>query len=322
MLRIDLRNKCDDLIDLYNQMKGDASAFDSMRILLAAACMYLSVGAEYHPMEVAHCRNIMKRRFGIFSKFRENESFIVACKMSMAHEPEEYLLRISDISDQFKTGVLDVNRTVLAAMILDDNSIDRGIDYLVAKTKRIYRRMKNTHRMLTGGEDLPLAALMAVSENDGQTTYERAEEAYEVFRRDLKADKNTIQLLSQIVSLYYGNIEEMCEKLIDIADILYRQKHKLGTGVRLGILGPLADTPYSAYEIAEDIIDADDYLSNFKPFRGIFGITGEDRRVFATICVLCAGIDAESAQRSAMVTTSVQLTIIFQITMMMVAASM
>lgn len=321
MIQYDLMRKCETLMDLYNEMKADASAFENPRVLFAAASLFLTAGIEYDSAEVRRCRLLLRRYYGIFSRFRSTESFIVACKMSLADDAEKYLEKLSDLSEDLKVGALENDRIVLAAMILEDNLEGREPDYLVAKTKRIYRRMRSTHKLLTSGEDLPLAALMAVSEKDGQSIYDDAEIAYKEFHRDLYADNNTIQLLSHIVSLYYGNIPEMCQKLIDIADILHRRKHALGTGVRLGILGPLADMPYSPYELAEDIIDADQFLKEFKPFRGVFGLDAKDRAVFATVCAMSANLDAESAQRTAMVSTSVELTIILQITMAMVCVA-
>jgi len=315
MIQYDLMRKCETLMDLYLFMKDDADRFENPRVLFAAASLFLTARVKYDSEEVCRCLALLRNRHGIFSRFRGTETFITACKMSLAQDPGAYLDTLEDLSERLNVGILYSGRTVLTAMILEDNLDGRDPEYLINKTKDIYHNMKTRHMFLTTGEDLPMAALMASSEKDPQTIFDDAERAYQVFKRDLKAEVDAIQLLSHIVSLYYGDIEEMCQKIIDLADILHREKHTLGSGVRLGILAPMADLPFSAYELSRDIIDASDFLKEFKEFRGLFGLGERDRNVFAAVCATSVNYDAESAQRSALISTSVQLAIIQQIMM-------
>ena len=181
--------------------------------------------------------------------------------------------------------------------------------------------MKDAHPWLTSENDLPFAALMAVSGRDAVSVYAEAEEIYAYLKGKLKAEKDTLQMLSHILAIRSGRTEEKCEKLCALADGLKAAGHSLGRGSRLAILGILADSGLPADTLVERICEADDFLKQYKPFRGLFGVGRDCRRMFAVQMVQASLSEEDSLGTSAMLTASVELAIITMILMMIVISS-
>ena len=237
--------------------------------------------------------------------------------MALAPDPALYFESVEREYQHIKT-FFSGEQTVLAAMILAEQD---GSGSLAEKTKSIYREMKEAHPWLTSENDLPFAALMAVSGRDASAVYAEAEEIYALLKEKLKADKNTMQMLSHILAIRSGRAEEKCEKLCALASGLKAAGHSLGRGSRLAILGILADSGLPADTLVDRICEADDFLKQHKPFHGLFGVGRECRRMFAVQMVQASLSEEDSLGTSAMLTASVELAIITMILMMIIVSS-
>ena len=184
------------------------------------------------------------------------------------------------------------------------------------RLEREYQRIKTFFR-----NDLPFAAVMAVSGRDATSVYAEAEEIYALLNGKLKADKDTMQMLSHILAIRSGRAEEKCEKLCALAEGLKAAGHSLGRGSRLAILGILADSGFPTDALVERISETDDFLKQYKPFRGLFGVGKDCRRMFAVQMVHSALPGEDSPGASALLTASVELAIITMILMMIVISS-
>lgn len=209
-------------------------------------------------------------------------------------------------------------QTVLAAMILADES---GSDALAEKAKRLYGEMKEAHPWLTSESDLPFAALMAVSGKDVSAVYAEAEEIYALLRKKVRADRDTLQMLSHILAIRGGSPEAKCEKVGALADGLKAARHSLGGGSRLAILGLFADSGLPVEALVERIGEADATLKRYKPFRGLFGVGRECRRMFAAQMVHASLSGEEGQGSSAMMAASVELAILTAILMLIIVSS-
>lgn len=181
--------------------------------------------------------------------------------------------------------------------------------------------MKEAHPWLTSENDLPFAALMAVSGKNVSSVYSEAEEIYTYLRDTLKADKDTLQMLSHILAVRRGCVEEKCGKICALADGLKAAGHSLGRGSRLAILGILADSSLPIDMLVEQICETDDFLKQYKPFHGIFGVGKDCRRMFAVQMVQASLSGEDSLGASAMLAASVELAIITMILLMVVVSS-
>ena len=311
-----MENKCLKLVENYRILAaGNKMEFTEM--LLACAGIYLAAGREPDMDRVKECKKLLKSKAGIFSNFRGSDELLVRCKMALAPDPALYFESVEREYQHIKT-FFSGEQTVLAAMILAEQD---GSGSLAEKTKSIYKEMKEAHPWLTSEDDLPFAALMAVSGRDASAVYAEAEEIYALLKEKLKADKNTMQMLSHILAIRSGRAEEKCEKLCALAAGLKAAGHSLGRGSRLAILGILADSGLPADTLVDRICEADDFLKQHKPFHGLFGVGRECRRMFAVQMVQASLSEEDSLGTSAMLTASVQLAIITMILMMIIVSS-
>lgn len=287
-------------------------------MVLACAGIFLAAGVTPDMNRLAECKKLLKSKAGIFSNFRGSDELLVRCKMALSADPELYFENLEREYQRIKT-FFSGEQTVLAAMILAEQG--SSVEDLAEKTKQIYKDMKEAHPWLTSENDLPFAALMAVSGRDASSVYAEAEEIYALLGKNLHADKDTRQMLSHILAIRSGSAAEKCEKLCALADGLKAAGHSLGRGSRLAILGILADSTLPTASLVERISETDDFLKQYKPFHGIFGVGKDCRRMFAVQIVHSSLSNEDSLGTSAMVAASVELAIITMILLMIIVST-
>ena len=311
-----IERKCLSLVENYRILAaGNKWEFTEMN--LACAEIYLAAGRTPDMERIKECKKLLKSKAGIFSNFRGSDELLVRCKMALADDPARYFDRLEDEYRRLKT-FFSGEQTVLAAMILAEQDDTEG---LAEKTKQIYKEMKDAHPWLTSENDLPFAALMAASGRDVSAVYAEAEEIYARLKKELIAERDTLQMLSHILAIRSGNADVKVDRLCALADGLKAARRSLGRGSRLAILGLLADSSLPVDALVERISETDDYLRQYKPFRGLFGVGKQCRRMFAVQMVHASLAVEESLGASAMMAASVELAIITMILMMIIITS-
>ena len=305
------------LVENYRILSG-RNKMEFPEMVLACAGIFLAAGVTPDMNRVAACKKLLKSKAGIFSNFRGSDELLVRCKMALSADPELYFENLEREYQRIKT-FFSGEQTVLAAMILAEQG--SSVEDLAEKTKQIYKDMKEAHPWLTSENDLPFAALMAVSGRDASSVYAEAEEIYALLGKNLHADKDTRQMLSHILAIRSGSAAEKCEKLCALADGLKAAGHSLGRGSRLAILGILADSTLPTASLVERICETDDFLKQYKPFHGIFGVGKDCRRMFAVQMVHSSLSNEDSLGTSAMVAASVELAIITMILLMIIVST-
>ena len=305
------------LVENYRILSG-RNKMEFPEMVLACAGIFLAAGVTPDMNRLAECKKLLKSKAGIFSNFRGSDELLVRCKMALSADPELYFENLEREYQRIKT-FFSGEQTVLAAMILAEQG--SSVEDLAEKTKQIYKDMKEAHPWLTSETDLPFAALMAVSGRDASSVYAEAEEIYALLGKNLHADKDTRQMLSHILAIRSGSVEEKCDKLCALADGLKAAGHSLGRGSRLAILGILADSTLPTASLVERISETDDFLKQYKPFHGIFGVGKDCRRMFAVQMVHSSVSNEDSLGTSAMVAASVELAIITMILLMIIVST-
>ncbi len=311
-----IESTCCELAENYRLLAAD-NKMESAEMVLACAGIYLAAGVKPDTERLQAAKKLLRSRAGIFSNFRGSDELLVRCKMALADDPARYFDRLEQEYGKIKT-FFSGEQTVLAAMILAEQSASGG---LAEKTKQIYREMKEAHPWLTSENDLPFAALMAASGRNASAVCAEAEEIYAILRKTLRADRDTLQTLSHILAVRGGRADAKCEKLCALAEGLKAAKHSLGGGSRLAILGLLADAGLPADALVERIGETDDYLKQFKPFRGFFGVGRDCRRMFAVQMVQASLGEEDGLGAAAMLSASVELAILTMILMMIIVSS-
>ena len=305
------------LVENYRILSG-RNKMEFPEMVLACAGIFLAAGVTPDMNRLAECKKLLKSKAGIFSNFRGSDELLVRCKMALSADPELYFENLEREYQRIKT-FFSGEQTVLAAMILAEQG--SSVEDLAEKTKQIYKDMKEAHPWLTSENDLPFAALMAVSGRDASSVYAEAEEIYALLGKNLHADKDTRQMLSHILAIRSGSAAEKCEKLCALADGLKAAGHSLGRGSRLAILGILADSTLPTASLVERICETDDFLKQYKPFHGIFGVGKDCRRMFAVQIVHSSVSGEDTLGASAMVAASVELAIITMILLMIIVST-
>ena len=305
------------LVENYRILSG-RNKMEFPEMVLACAGIFLAAGVTPDMNRLAECKKLLKSKAGIFSNFRGSDELLVRCKMALSADPELYFENLEREYQRIKT-FFSGEQTVLAAMILAEQG--SSVEDLAEKTKQIYKDMKEAHPWLTSENDLPFAALMAVSGRDASSVYAEAEEIYALLGKNLHADKDTRQMLSHILAIRSGSAAEKCEKLCALADGLKAAGHSLGRGSRLAILGILADSTLPTASLVERICETDDFLKQYKPFHGIFGVGKDCRRMFAVQMVHSSVSGEDTLGASAMVAASVELAIITMILLMIIVST-
>jgi len=176
--------------------------------------------------------------------------------------------------------------------------------------------MKKDHPWLTGGEDIPFAAMLAVSEGDVKALLVEMENCY----KELKGvgDMDAIQSLSHVLALNPASTSEKCNRVIKLFNTLKERKHKYGKGFELAVLGTVISQEDSIEAIADKIIEADDFLKPIKGF-GSLAMGDIERRMYAALMV----IDEDNIQAANGIETTLNATLstVIQIFMMVIMVS-
>ena len=251
------------------------------------------------------CRELLHSKAGFFSDFRQHSEYIICSKLAMQSDPEAYFERLSDTYKKVLPGKFGEERAILAAILLVDLCDESERETAAADTKAIYQKMKKAHKFLTGGEDIPYAALMALSKWDNDEVFARAESAFQILKKDFRAKQDAIQALGNILSVCDGDIDALCTRACQLYAPL---RPTLGSGLNAACLGALAGTEIETSELAAQIGEADQYLKQHDPFKGLFGFNAMDRCLYAVLCTESAIAESETASHSAILAATVAIT--------------
>ena len=316
----ELKKKCDDLIVNYTTIYNEEKWVRNTLNMLAGASLFMASEVPLDLDIIYLCKKILKQKEGIFSEFRSFSEYITCCKMAINDNPEGYYRSLKNVSEQLNPGIFRGQMDVLAAMVIVDNKKNRSYTRLVSKTMEAYSEMNATHFFLTSKNDLPFAALMAVTSKDTHYLHQRAERAFTYLKKKISVNRDTLQTISHILSLYNIDIEVLCDRLIETIDILKTANCSLGAGMQAAILAAAVSSDMEPSELAYRIVEADEYIAKYRPFKGIAGVGGYNRRMFAALCVQCAYFSKEQQAISTTITTTIQLIIVINITMMIIAS--
>lgn len=307
-----LKEKCDLLI-ANRATVIKAFKWSSELMSLAAAGILTSAGVEANEETLKSCEAIIKDETSAFSSFRANVKIPVICKMALSDSPAEYFKKLTEVYNLFNSKPFFGNEyQILAAITICDRISDISeAQELVNKTNAVYAKMKEYHRFLTSNEDLPFAAMIAVSGMDIQAAMDEAETSFDLLDETFH-DNNAIQTLSHVLALDASKAGEKCGRVADIFNELKEKKHKFGTGYELSSLGTLISLDFGNDEIADLIIEADEYLKEQKGF-GDMLLGSKERRMVAAQTVAFAFCNADTDADSIVLSSLLSITLTIEL---------
>lgn len=318
-MRSKVMNNCNLLVENRNIIHKVFS-WDSNYMTMAAASIITSAGVLASVEKLKTCKAILKKDTGLLSVFRGNTKIPLIAKMALADDPEAYLDRVMDIYDAMNSNkLINSEYRVMAAIAIADQVSGRHYADYIDRTAEIYKKMKKQHSILTSSEDIPFAAMLALSNKDIDAMIDDMERSYEILYKKF-LDKNAVQSLTHILTLQDSEPSIKCAKVLRVFDELKAAGHKFGTSYELCILGTTVLLNLQESEIAALICEADDYLGKHKGF-GNFSFGKKERLMIATQMVVSAGCNNSFASDNAIMNSMLAITIAIETAMLICAIS-
>lgn len=275
------RLRCELFIENKNRIKR-LLWWEGALIHLACACVYTVKDKIVDDSTLLLCKDMLKEKVSMFSNFRSTVKSPITSMLAVSENPEQTLdqgLRVYELLKQDFWGSIYLP---LAAMVIAQRVGQDEYGAVVTRTRRLYTRMKSEHPFLTSGEDSAFCALMALSEQSDDSLIHNAERCYEILKPSFFSS-NAVQSLSHVLALCDGQPEEKCQQTTTLFNRLKESGYKYGTQYELPTLGFLAMTCGDFNEIADEIIEIDQWLSAQEGF-GIFSsVTKKQRLMYSGI---------------------------------------
>lgn len=239
---------------------------------------FIAVNAFKHKkiLDTEQLKELMKyirQTTGLFSPFRSNSFAIGAMLMTNYKDPRGAFDRLQEHFRLLKgmgfrsSTFLPMASYTLDSIMFDDKIQDMAIQTesyrqeLVEKSKEVYDEMKKNHPWLTGGDDYPLAILIAHSGKD----MERIESIYDALNQNGLKKGNNLQSLANIIALSEEEERTIVDKVIDIADYCKKEGFRVNQTMYPGI-GLMALVSEKA-EYMQQVIDATKELKSIKKYK-------------------------------------------------------
>lgn len=302
------------MMELFTSNK--ASIYKAFKLELgasqvAAALIFTNAGRTADTDRMKACHDIIKKKAGIFSPFRDSSELIVLARMALENYPEQYLDELIAIYKEFgkKTFYQD-SYVLLTSMIIQDRGQKDNVAAIKEKTIAIMKAMKGVHPLLTGSEDLALAALLAMTDQSVESIIADMEECYNYAKKDLrlKADSNAIQALAQILTLRKGDIRSGCDKVTSLFNEFKAQGAKFGASIEFPAIATLIDIDMPAGQLVSEIIGAAEYLKNCKGF-GILDVDKQGRLMYASLIANSVFSTETSSEASVIASNAIMMAI-------------
>lgn len=274
-------------LQIFNEnavKKASFMEFDAM--IKMAALFYTSKSQHADPDRIRGCKEILKRKTGLFSNFRGTLMYAIQVKMSLAPDPEAYLDEILSIYGKLAEGrMLPGEILVMTAITIYELRKDQDIDSVVAKTKEAYSRIKSVHRFLTDENDMSFIALMVMSGKDVEQTTDEVEKLYTTLKDRYRIPSDSAQSVALVLSMSNKPLDQKVDDYISFYEKLKAAKHHSSRGKSMSIYAAYADLDISRDILAGEIGDVDEWLKGQKGY-GMFSAGTDVRRVMAATLVL------------------------------------
>ncbi len=284
--------KLQELCELFVENSADikrAFSWDSHMMAFAGSSLFTALGQKVDIETLKRCEEIVSSHSGALSGYRTSMKLPLLCKMAASSDPEQYFADADAIYQKLNEhNWLDSNYRLLASLILCDYVGSKDATDAIRRTDELMQRMKEAHSLLTSDEDIPFAALLAVSDLDSDALIAEAERCYPIAKEKFGfGSGEAVHTLSHVLALSPKSAEEKCRRVAQIYDGLKTERHKLDRGQELACLGMLAMLDVDTDKLVEEIVEIDNFL---KAQKGDLGLdTGSSvRRMFAAFIAMDA----------------------------------
>ena len=177
-------------------------------------------------------------------------------------------------------------KLALLVAMADKAADEAGIREYVDASDAVFEAMKRNHPVNTDVGDYAMAALIALTSQDGKAVVDKAEEIYACLNNDI--GKGSLRNLSIVLAMSGGDAAELSRKAADLYNALKAADVKISLDAEAPIIGALAALDIPVQDIVAEVRDADAYLHEQKGFHGLLGLGGGTRHMYAALLVIDA----------------------------------
>ena len=306
-----LQAKIDLIADNYITV-SKSGRLDMTMVASLGALLFTAENVTADEQKIRDCRKILKDKTGVFSNFRGYTNLATLCRMTMQEDPEAWLdsvLKAYECVAEGKAKLLRSESLVLTAMAIAAQADPADYQRVANEAWELLHKMSEVHPLLTGQEDLTVAAMMVMGGLDADAVLAEAEDIYERLKpTSFKLNKDVLQSISMIMALSDKPVEEKCAWFASLRQALKDAGHKLAWD-QLAVLAAFVNVDATIPEIVEQIAAADDELKHRKGF-GMMTCGAGLRRLYCAALVLQTynsdAADIAADQANALVSLIVQ----------------
>lgn len=253
------------------------------------------------------CQDILKQNTGIFSNFRGTSKMATIASLAMSDNPQEKMNRLLFVYNKLKEVFFGSEYLAVSSSAITELADPSRYEVIIQQTRIIYNRMKAAHPFLTSGEDSTFAALLALSGLNDELIGQEMERCYAILKPVFWSG-NAVQSLSHVLALGNEPADQKCTRVTQLFGYLKAHGYKYGTSYELPTLGALALTVTDIEALAQEIMEADNYLKLQKGF-GVLGVGAKQRLMYAGMLVMCDAMPSAETMEIAALSGIVSLVI-------------
>lgn len=211
---------------------------------------------------------LIKEKTSIFSEYRRRNLLNLAVNLSLEDDMEKSLSSIEDIYNKLKEELSSSRYLMRAAeeIFFLKDSID--LEKAIKDTKTIYKEMKKDHRFETKREDVCTAAMLAMTSDDIDKTFNEVRESYNTLTDCGFSKNNDLELLSCVLTIINMPIDKKCAMVRDLSTNLKENKVELKKSA-LPILGVAAFVTDDYNKLSKNALDVSNTLKENKSFKSL-----------------------------------------------------
>jgi hypothetical protein len=234
-----------------------------------AALSFTVGGRAYDDARLRSMMDRIRNSFGVFSSFRSSAFLLAVQLLTGAEDPDRALGRLIAIEPMLRDeGIRSYSFAPLLASVLVRTGTRADLPLLLGRTKLCYEELHRAHPFLTGADDYPLAAMIAVSEGNPALLMANVESIYSLLHLQGYSRGNGLQMLSLTLSLGESTPAEK------VARVLSLDERLRAGGIRLwaqyyGALGLLALLPDPKGTLADEALEVVADLRTRKYYRSL-----------------------------------------------------
>ncbi|MDU7965079.1 MAG: DUF4003 family protein, partial [Clostridium perfringens] len=211
---------------------------------------------------------LIKENTSAFSEYRRRNLLNLAVNISLEEDMDRSLSEIENIYINLKSEFSHSRYLMLAAEEIFFSRNFINVEEVIMNTKTAYKYMKKNHRFETKREDLCSAAMIAMTSENLEETFDEINECYDVLTDCGFSKNNDLELLSNVLSIINMPVDRKCAQVRDLATNLKENKVEFKKSY-LPILGIAAFVTDDYNKLSKNVLDVSETLKENEGFRSV-----------------------------------------------------